>query len=185
MNESAEKQDRRTKRTHKLLADALITLALQHGYDKVSISDITKQADVSYSTFFRNFDDKDQLLMSLMRSVIDELRELITDEQDADTTGVVLFQHVARHDTLYQVLLGGLYSSAIAQQAQEIVAEQVKQQLKLSAVNAVPMDIAANHIAASTLGMVRWWLDQGMPYPPERMGLIYAALVLRPLRTMG
>jgi AcrR family transcriptional regulator len=182
MNESAEKQDRRIKRTHRLLADALITLALQHGYDKVSISDITKLADVSYSTFFRHYADKDELLMSLMNDVIEELRELIVDEQDAELTGVVLFQHVARHETLYRVLLGGLYSSAIAQKAQEIVAEQVKQQLKVPDTSAIPLDIAINHVAAATLGMVRWWLDRGMPYPPERMGPIYADLVLRPTR---
>jgi len=36
--------DRRIRRTHKLLVDALVSLALRDGYDAVTIRDITEYA---------------------------------------------------------------------------------------------------------------------------------------------
>ena len=38
-------QDRRVKRTQKLLAQALIALTLEKGYEAVTIRDITQRAD--------------------------------------------------------------------------------------------------------------------------------------------
>ena len=54
--------DRRVKRTQRLLAEALISLTLEKGYDAVSIRDITERADVAYATFFRHHEDKEALL---------------------------------------------------------------------------------------------------------------------------
>jgi len=44
----------------------------------------------------------------------------------------------------------------------------------------VPLEIAAHHIVTSTISLVRWWLDHQMPYPPERMGMIYHEFIIRP-----
>jgi hypothetical protein len=44
----------------------------------------------------------------------------------------------------------------------------------------VPMEIAAHHLMASSVGLIHWWLDHAMPYPPERMGMIYYHLIARP-----
>ena len=45
---------------------------------------------------------------------------------------------------------------------------------------AVPAEIAAHHLVASSIALIRWWLEHGMPYPPERMGEIYRDLIERP-----
>jgi hypothetical protein len=49
----------------------------------------------------------------------------------------------------------------------------------------IPAEIAANHVAAAALALVKWWLDNRLPYPPERMGAIYAALIINPIRLAG
>src|SRR6476620_7327318 len=110
-----EKIDRRIQRTHKLLADALVVLAQQRGYDSVTIRDITEYADISYSTFFRHYSDKDALLSDMLQNTVSELRNVIGEDQLANLSGSVLFQHIADNQALYQPLLGGLNSSAIVQ----------------------------------------------------------------------
>jgi hypothetical protein len=40
--------------------------------------------------------------------------------------------------------------------------------------------VAAHHLVAASIALVRWWLERGMPYPPQRMAVIYAELVARP-----
>lgn len=176
-----EKIDRRIKRTHKLMTNALIVLSISKGYDAVTIKDITDEADISYSTFFRHYPDKDSLLMSIAAGIIEELRDLLRAQQPAEASGAVLFQHVESNQALYRVLLGGLHSSAIVQQLQSMIVNEVLHGDAIHKANNIPPEIAANHVATSALALVKWWLDHAAPYPPERMGMIYAQLVVGPV----
>ena len=110
-----EKIDRRIKRTHQLLTNALVTLAQRDGYDSVTIRDITDFADISYSTFFRHYPDKDSLLMSIMWDVIEELRDLLHGE-DAVKDGTILFQHVAENQALRAELSAGTVPTGTTRQ---------------------------------------------------------------------
>jgi AcrR family transcriptional regulator len=175
-----EKVDRRIRRTHKLLADALVALSQQHGYDAITIRDITEYADVSYSTFFRHFADKDALLMDMIQSTIVELRTLIGDNRPASSNGKVLFDHITENQPLYRVLLGGPNSSAILQRLQQIIVDIILAFDSDKSDMPIPREIKANHVATAILALVKWWLDHDTPYPPERMGEIYAALIMRP-----
>lgn len=177
------KTDRRVKRTNKLLSDALIALSQRDGYDAVTIRDITDYADISYSTFFRHFPDKDSLFISVFRGCVEELRSLLEGRATTTEGGTVLFQHVAHNQPLYRVLLGGLNSSAIVQAVQAVMVAQVLHDITFTAEGVIPKEIAANHMAASALALVKWWLDNAMPYPPERMGAIYTLLVINPVMT--
>jgi len=178
-----EKLDRRIQRTHKLLADALVALAQQRGYDSVTIRDITEYADISYSTFFRHYPDKDSLLLNMIQNTVTELRTVIGEDQPAQIGGSVLFKHVADNQALYRALLGGLNSSAIVQSIQEVIVGEILPNVAVHENDTIPPEIMANHVASSVLALVKWWLDNDMPYSSERMGEIYAAMIINP--TLG
>jgi AcrR family transcriptional regulator len=180
-----EKTDRRIRRTTKLLTDSLVTLALEHGYDAVTIKDITDHADLSYSTFFRRYPDKDALFMKILENIIQEMGALVDHKQSPELGGTVLFRHVADNPQLYRVLLGGLNSSAMVQKVQQMVAESILTTTSTDSNTEIPPEIAANHVAASALALLKWWLDHDMPYPPERMGAVYAALIIQPAQRAG
>jgi AcrR family transcriptional regulator len=172
--------DRRIRRTHKLLVDALVTLALRDGYDAVTIKDVTAYADISYSTFFRHYPDKDALFMSMIEEVIEQLNGLVDTHEHAAMAGSIIFSHVADNQALYRALLGGLNSSGMVQKVQQMIADTILQNRLVRPDALIPPEIAANHVAASALALVKWWLDHDMPYPPERMGMIYAVLIIQP-----
>ena len=172
--------DRRIRRTHKLLVDALVTLALRDGYDAVTIRDITDFADISYSTFFRHYPDKDALFMSIIAEIIEELRALLDTRESPSVSGTIIFQHVADNQALYRVLLGGLSSNVMVQGVHQMIMDSILKNQFVQPAALIPLEIAANHVAASALALVKWWLDHDMPYPPERMGAIYAALIIQP-----
>jgi AcrR family transcriptional regulator len=69
---SQKTPDRRVQRTRKQLQDALIALVAEKGYEAVTVQEILDQANVGRSTFYAHFQDKDQLL----RSILDQLDEL-------------------------------------------------------------------------------------------------------------
>ena len=175
-----EIQDRRVKRTQHLLARALIALTLEKGYEDVTIRDITERADVGYATFFRHYHDKDELLKDVLDVVLTEIIDLLGSTQpaaDPTTIGVLLFRYVQQQSEVVRVLL---MSNALLQRSIEIATQNVVSEHTILPDSVVPLEIAAHHIVASSISLIQWWLDHQMPYPPERMGVIYHELIIRP-----
>jgi AcrR family transcriptional regulator len=113
--------DRRVQKTRKLLQDALIELVAEKGYEAVSIREILDQANVGRSTFYAHFQDKDQLLHSILDR-LDELFEghkkrLSDAAQNGRTTALTnlpmgfsptlsLFQFVEQNHRFFKAMLG-------------------------------------------------------------------------------
>src|SRR5215469_7530474 len=99
--------DRRVKRTQRLLAEALISLTLEKGYDAVTIRDITERADVAYATFFRHYDHKDALLDDVVEVILDDLSHLLQPRSEAtglqEAVGTQIFEYVQAHSELCRV----------------------------------------------------------------------------------
>jgi AcrR family transcriptional regulator len=174
-----EVQDRRVRRTQHLLAEALIALTLEKDYETVTIRDITERADIGYATFFRHYRDKDELLKDVLDVVLNELVELVCAPPAADptTTGTLLFRYVQEHEEVVRVLLKShiLRQNSIQAATASTIGNTIPRSDSI-----VPPEIAVHHIVASTMTLIEWWLDHKMPYPAERMGIIYAELIARP-----
>jgi len=117
----ANKPDRRVQKTRKLLQDALIELVAERGYESVSIREILDKANVGRSTFYAHFQDKDQLL----HSILDYLNELFeqhkervldvtkksgnvghTDAGPVFSPTLSLFQFVGQNHRFFKAMLG-------------------------------------------------------------------------------
>lgn len=113
--------DRRVQKTRKLLQDALIELVAEKGYESVTIQEILDTANVGRSTFYAHFQDKDQLL----HSILDRLDELFEQHNkrllDAATNfgktdnpdlilglshTLSLFQFVGQNHPFFKAMLG-------------------------------------------------------------------------------
>jgi AcrR family transcriptional regulator len=73
-------EDRRVRRTQKLLHGALISLALEKNYDSITIQEILDRADIGRSTFYAHFKGKDELLISGIHELRDTLESAIQSE---------------------------------------------------------------------------------------------------------
>ena len=172
-------EDRRVKRTQRLLAKALIALTLEKGYDVVTIRDITERADVGYATFFRHYHDKDELLEDVLDVVLAEMLELLLPANGADPAamGALIFRYVGEHSEVCRVLTG---SMPLTRRLIGMATQSVRGDTLPQADSVVPPEIVAHHIVASSVALIQWWLEHDMPDPPERMGAIYAALIVQP-----
>ena len=176
-------QDRRVKRTQKALAQALISLTLEKGYEAITIRDITDRAEIGYATFFRHYHDKDALLKDVLDVVLDELTDLLqAPVKDADhrTIGTLIFRYVQAHNEVVLVLLSSRGSSTLLRRIIEAGTQSVFRQNASLAECRVPTEIAAHHLITSTISLIQWWIEHEMPYSPEQMGSIYQTLIARP-----
>jgi AcrR family transcriptional regulator len=178
-----EKVDRRIKRTQKLLQEALISLTLEKGYDGVTIREITDRADVGYTTFFRHYPDKETLLADVLNQMKEEFQVVLTPDlivSEPAKMGKLLFEYVAKNRDLCRVLLDSTNTMALLRPVQEMGLQEAERMFSLSTDRQM-VDLAVDHLMISLVMMIRWWLDQDMPYTPEKMGNIMAELVIRPV----
>lgn len=175
-------QDRRIRRTQNLLAKALIEVTLKKGYEAVTVRDITERADVGYATFYRHYQDKDALLEDVLEVVLNELIGLFFPEVTSNPAklGHVLFKYVKENYEIIRVLLSSRYTSVIGKRMLEGGTKNMLERSIPRPDSPVPPEIAAYHLVTSSINLIEWWLEDGMRFSPEQMGLIYSELIEKP-----
>jgi AcrR family transcriptional regulator len=178
--------DRRVRRSHRLMGDALLALIVEKGYDAITIKNITDRADVAYVTFFRHFKDKDELLLLRLEEELAGLRaraeqaaRAVGTAGDDQASGKAIFQYVREKQALYQTLFGGQGKGRVRQAALRVIAAVFLESCSpLHQPGSFPAELAANHMAASLLALIDWWLDQPTPASPEHMAEVYERLIV-------
>ncbi len=177
--------DRRIQRTRERLQQALIELILEKGYDAITIRDITEQANVGYATFFRHYDSKDALLADAFDQSVSVLQSLLLSlgESSPEEEGRLIFEHIQANHDLYSVFLKGEGTQTLID---HVVREAVKELVMRYAryTPSIPAAILANHVVASIIALIKWWLRNDMPFPPEQMGIFYADLIVHPIENL-
>lgn len=69
-----ENEDVRVLKTKEALMEALVTLLKTKSLDTISVRDLTREANVSRSTFYRNYLDKLDFLEQTMNTLIDGIK---------------------------------------------------------------------------------------------------------------
>lgn len=177
-----QKVDRRIERTDQLLKDALVALILEKGYEAVTIKDITERANVAYVTFFRHYKEKDGLLGRMLENVVETLAAAV-DENDpvaSKQKDCLIFEHAQQNHRLYRILLSSPGAMPIVKRVKAVIAARALEKCRalFEGETAIPPEIFAFHMASSLLSVLQWWLENDMPYPPERMAEIYSQLVV-------
>jgi AcrR family transcriptional regulator len=180
MNEN----DRRVRRTQRLLSQALFELMQEKGYDNVTIRDITERADIAYATFFRHYKSKDEILLNQVDESLRQLEPLVAQLQGNYFlhVGMLVFEHMQQNSEFYRRLFE---SASFSRQLRLRVAENLllyaKQRLAVATLQEppIPVEVVANHMAAGQLALMEWWLNNRQRYSPQRMAEIYDQLIMR------
>lgn len=174
----------RGQETHRQLTAVLMQLILEKGYPQVTIKDITERAGIDRTTFYLHFSDKEDLLIKSQLHLIDELVNSIRMDQ-APLSGVLMtFEHMAKHVDQYRVLLQLEGSTVPSQMLHDYIVRSVKpiieQRLRENDFPeaAADTDLIANFITGALRSTARWWLQSGMPYPPDEMTRRFVQLAL-------
>jgi AcrR family transcriptional regulator len=174
--------DPRFERTQRQLHEAIIALVLAQPYDSITTRQIVARAGVGYATFYRHYADKEALLLAVLDQMLGELKGLLPSGGDDWTAeGELIFRHAAENRALYRVLLQGEGTQTVFNHVLAGgVAELLPRLAHRVGETAVPLPVVAHHMVTSIMSLIKWWLENNMPYPPSQMGEIYASLIFRP-----
>jgi AcrR family transcriptional regulator len=188
MTEDAQnRHQRRRMRTRSQLQDAMLELVLEKGFESIVIQEITDRADLGRGTFYFHFDDKVDILWSLVEDRIHvteqqvfEGFEGIMPEQPEYYGYVNIFLHVAENKDTYRAILGGKGSQEVASRVRAYLVIETIQDIErfdLYADIGQPPELTAEIVVGMLISLVIWWLDSPAEYTPEQMGaIIYRTL---------
>lgn len=167
----------RVRRMQKLLREALLDLIEERGFDALTVSEIIERAMVSRTAFYRNYQDKYDLVERIFEEVMHTLMSALGNfgPERPPQQWVSLFEHVAQYERLYRVLLGGKGSPWFVLKMRASLAELVKEHALVP--NKQPITdrrvfvngFLPTLLASLFVDAIIWWLEQGRPYSPGEM----------------
>ena len=153
--------DRRTRRTRKALRLALQHLLMTKAFDQITVREIAEEADVAYTTFFRNYPDKESLLSALADEEIAALLDLslpIFVSESGYASSLALCTYIKNNHQLWGVLLTGGASSNIRENF--IAQTELRSDLWPDEKNWLPTSLGSSVMCGITLDVLGWWLGK-------------------------
>lgn len=182
--------DRRQKKTRDAIFNAFTELLSKRHYNQITVGEIIERADIGRATFYAHFETKDYLLKALCE-------ELFCHIFDASETGGEKHSHIFDCDAPSSVILHLLQHlqkndnhilDLLACENNELFLRYFKENLKMlirkkpeifgnKKDSELPDDYWINHISATFVETVRWWIHNGMKESPEALSSYYLTVI--------
>jgi AcrR family transcriptional regulator len=173
------------QRTRGLLHGALASLIHEKSYDAIVVKEILGRANVGRSTFYTHFRDKNELLDSGIREVLRTSRAT----SPARSTGAAerilrfslpLFEHIERQRGAGDSPMDAQRHVVVHEHVERVLVELIADDLRRVRASGerVPCDLLAQHVAATFVLVLNWWVESGEPLAARKVNERFRALVL-------
>ncbi|MAT44316.1 MAG: hypothetical protein CL609_18445 [Anaerolineaceae bacterium] len=173
------KLDPRVRRTRKWLQEALLSLMLTKPFSKISIAEITDQANVSRPTFYLHYKTKEELLIAYLDGIYESFMDDMEQYIDFIAQGklaIKLYEQVAENATFLRSLIDSEVSNLVMEKMQNYCYDVIKKLFDKEPLKSnhnlsdSVKDFTVSSMAGSTYAMSMQWLKTGMPLSPKEMG---------------
>lgn len=189
MVKAKQAPDRRIQKTRTHLHDALISLLHEKTYDDIVVKEILDRANIGRSTFYTHFRDKDDLLVSGIRDILDAIQTAKLSSLSKGPDRLVwfsgpIFEHIDEHRRTQRLRIGPRGRVVLHEQLQrvliELISGQIKNdpQLRRKISGRIPADLAVQHLASTFILVLNWWIEQRDALSPAQVDALFRALVL-------
>ena len=168
--------DRRQRKTREAIFRAFTALLAQKDVSRITVGEIIDRADVGRATFYAHFETKEFLLKALCQELFghifdqDGQHKYIFACDAPESVFLHLFRHLQNNDNQILQLLTSGNNDVFLQYFKNELLRLAQNQLALFAPGKsekLPQDFWVNHIAATFVETLRWWLSQKMVQSPE------------------
>ncbi len=188
--------DRRQRKTRDAIFSAFTGLLEKQAYNRITVQEIIDAADIGRATFYAHFETKDDLLRALCEELFEHIIDTAMGHSQthshytcgtpADSVFVHLIQHLKENDRNILALLSSqnneIFLRDFKTNLKKLIQLRFADTGKLRLAE-LPQDYLVNHIAASFVESVGWWLRRGMRESPEQLAH-YFELTMQPVLRM-
>ena len=165
-----QKGDRRSQRTRRLLAQALIALLHEQSYEAITVQDLLDRADIGRSTFYAQYYDKDDLLVSEIEGMVDALCSSSATRGTLPIPCYALCQHVQEHERLYHALAQG-------RGLEHALGAMETSLSRFLATSPSKVPVPATTISLF-MAVLRWWVETGMRLAPTQVERLFGEFIM-------
>ena len=176
----------RVRRTQKLLREALIALIEEQGFEAITVGELTERAMVSRAAFYRNYQDKYDLVEKIFEEAMSTLLNAVGElgQEHPPEIWVTFFEHIAAYERLYRALLGSKGSPWFVRKMRAALSDLIKERGRLPHgpdASARPAhtfsdEFVPDLVSTMFVEAITWWLEHGRPYTPKEIATRSALL---------
>ncbi len=176
----------RVRRTQKLLREALIELIEERSFEALTIGELTERAMVSRAAFYRNYQDKYDLVEQIFEEAMSTLLNAVGElgREHPPEIWVRFFEHIAQYERLYRALLGRKGSPWFVRKMRASLADLVKESGHLPhrpnasdrTIHTFSDEFVPDLVSTMFVEAITWWLEQGRSYTPREIATRSALL---------
>ncbi|MBW6472129.1 MAG: TetR/AcrR family transcriptional regulator [Anaerolineaceae bacterium] len=182
--------DLRVRRTRKWLQEALLSLMLEKPFTRISIAEITDQAQVSRPTFYLHYRNKEEVLEDYLDSMYKNFMIDMQPFLDSIIQGkiaVKFFDQIADQAVFLRSLIDSEVSNLVMNKLHKYCYDVIKQSLDQApypSMEGIIWDYVIASIAGSVYAMSIRWLQMDMPHTPKEMGELTMRLIRPGIRDL-
>ncbi len=172
--------DRRQQKTRQAIFNGFTTLLSTKNYNQISVQEIIDEANVGRTTFYAHFETKDYLLKELCKDLFNHIIDSAMGHPEAhrhywdctapDSVFLHLIQHLQKNDKHILNLLSSenndIFRRYFKENLRELVISEYFHGYDAEKAT-LPDDYLINHICATFVETIDWWLSKNMEESAE------------------
>lgn len=187
-----ETLDRRVRKTRRLLRECLATLLKEKKIQEITVREIAEMADINRGTFYLHyrdvFDLMDQIEQELMKELEDVMKRHSVPELMTKPSLIFsdLYPLVQKNADIVSILMGENGDLNFVNQLKTIVRDRCLQNwldLKFPG-DSDALGAYSSFIVSGCIGIVQYWLENGMRETPEQMASLTEEFILKGIRVL-
>jgi len=185
------RRSERVERTQQALRESLLALIVEKGYERTTVEDVLRRADVGRTAFYTHFENKQDLLLHRIAEIpwcrggagLHNEDQHTEDQRGEDAASpfdvTFLFEHVAQQRELVSALRGtSAYEEAEASLRANLL-ESFTQLLQDRSTHGDVdgnLQLTAQALTGALMQLLTWWIEAGMPETPATMASWFAQM---------
>ena len=183
--EEPKKEDRRVRRTKKMLAQALMQLMQEKQIKEITVRELTDLADMNRGTFYLYYRDVYDMLEKLEDSMFEALNSIAalheTDAARQETKPILLdvFRFVEENQEIVRVLLSPHGDMKFLHRLYDVIREKCLSVFPADRKNEADFDYRFSFVIYGAAGLIRSWVNRNCAEPAVQMAGLADALIRR------
>ena len=170
--------DRRAKRSRRLLKEALLALMQEKRFHEITARDVTEAADLNRGTFYLHYPDTQALLESIEDDIMAEAQDLIdqhlTELKNSSSLEPVLMpllDYILEKRKTIELLLCNSNASSFLDKMHNLIYKNSLDYARgrFAIADAVQLDYFLSFVSFGIMAMVKVWISQSMNLSKQKL----------------
>lgn len=180
MEKTGKHLDRRVRRTKRLLKNAFIEILNEKNYEQIFVSDIVECADYNRATFYRHYENKEELVNELItdqtEGLIDSIRKIYKNRdrlhlEFMPVGEIKIFNHIFENRDFYRQWSNLAVIPGFQEKFINSLSSFFKNEIVIvsNPVQGLNNHLYTSFYAYGILGLILDWIKSDLTYSPDYM----------------